>query len=1008
MTGISRRDLIYSGLALSASSFIPSAWAGAAVLAGTPEAAGDSALATIGPREQLLFDLGWKFHFGNVDEPARDFGFGQNQSDFSKMGDFKFARVGYDDATWRTLSLPHDWAVELPFVRDEDLQSHGYKPLGRRYPETSVGWYRREFEIPASDAGRRITVEFDGAFRDVFIFVNGFFVGRNDNGYTPFRFDITDFLAIGATNCVVVRVDASYGDGWFYEGAGIYRHVWLTKTEPMHLGRWECWVRAEVKGENAALLLGTTVVNEGNKLESASVNWEILDPAGKTVATAEAPEQPVAPDGSTSFKATASIVHPALWSLETPNLYSAIVRVKSGGKVPDAERVSFGLRTVRFDPEHGFFLNGQSMKIQGTCNHQDHAGVGMALPDRLHDFRIGVLKGMGCNAVRTSHNMPTPEFVEACDRMGMMMMCETRQMSSSPEGMAQLEVMIKRFRNSPSIIIWSIGNEEDHLQTDETEQGAKIAATMVRLCHELDPTRVVSAAVNGDNENGLSKTLDVVGFNYQLNYPDVFHNKHSTRPVYGSETASTFSTRGCYETDSLRNTISAYDVNHPKWGESAEEWWTFYATREWEAGGFAWTGFDYRGEPTPYGWPSINSQFGIVDICGFPKDNFFYYKAWWTKEPVLHLFPHWNFAGREGREILVWVHSNLDEVELFLNGKSQGRQKVPLWGHVEWRVRYQPGAIEAQGWKDGTMVLTEKRETTGDAVSLRLTADRTTIDADGEDVTVLTVEALDSAGRAVPIASNNIRFKITGDGALIGVGNGDPNCHESDKDPQRSLFNGLAQAIVQSTKTAGEIHIEASGSGGRLTPDKLSITTRRVPLRPAVKESPYIVGTHSLKESITNAQYLQVRPRAIVGVGLVAATTLLAMKAFKKGNNTVSLGFLIFAIGSAVMLSGVAAPLDGSVPSFAAAAALWSLALLLTSIPRGFAAWIRASGILTAIFFALTAVKIYRGHLLSSISFPFPMLAYPFLFLTVVGWFWSLFEPDRRDDAPCGPPRQET
>jgi beta-galactosidase len=835
MSHMTRRHLLQSGIALSTSSLLArSAWARAAALAGDAAAASPSA--AIGPREQLLLDFGWRFQFGNGSDPAKDLNFGYTQEDFAKTGDFKFARVGYDDSKWRALNLPHDWAVELPFVWDDTLRSHGYKPLGRRYPETSVGWYRREFEIPASDAGRRIAVEFDGAFRDVLVFVNGCFIGRNDNGYAPFRFDITDFLAVGAKNCIVARVDASYGDGWFYEGAGIYRHVWLTKTDTVHLGRWESWARAEVNGGDSAVSLGTAVVNDGANTESASISWEILDGDGVTLTTIEAPVQQIAADGQASFNASAKIPRVKLWSVEAPNLYTVIVRVKSGDKVRDAERITFGVRTAKFDADHGFWLNGQSMKIQGTCNHQDHAGVGAALPDRLQAFRVGVLQGMGCNAIRTSHNMPTPELVEACDRMGMMMMCETRQMSSSPEGLAQLEAMVKRYRNSPSIIIWSIGNEEWQLQGDEAEEGAKIAATMVRRCHELDPTRVVSAAVNGDNEKGVSEALDIIGFNYGLNRPDGFHKEHPTRPIYGSETASTIATRGCYETDPLRNTLSAYDVNHTDWSELAEEWWTFYATRAWEAGGFAWTGFDYRGEPTPYGWPSINSQFGIVDTCGFPKDDFFYYKAWWTKEPMLHLFPHWNWEGREGEEIPVWVFSNLDEVELFLNGKSQGRQKVPRLGHLQWKVRYEPGAIEARGWKDGKMALTEKRETSGPIASLRLTADRAEINADGEDVAVLTVDAVDSAGRAVPTAQDMILFKVTGEGALIGVGNGDPNCHESDKEPRRSLFNGLAQAIVQSTKTAGTITIEASTvvRGAAVTPAKVTIAATAAQTRPAV------------------------------------------------------------------------------------------------------------------------------------------------------------------------------
>ncbi|HET6170443.1 MAG TPA: beta-galactosidase GalA, partial [Terracidiphilus sp.] len=713
MPGITRRDLLSSGLALSASSLLTrSAWARTAAALSVQSAGGSAeALAAVAPREHLLFDFGWKFLNGNADDPARDLNFGFSQSDFAKTGDFDFAKAKFDDSKWRPLDLPHDWAVELPFVDDKEQESHGFKPLGRRYPLTSVGWYRREFEIPAGDQGRRIWVEFDGAFRDVLIFVNGCFVGRNDNGYAPFRFDLTDFIALGAKNYIVARVDASFGDGWFYEGAGIYRHVWLTKTDPLHLGKWETTVRSTVSGGSASLALAALVKNDGTQAENAKVTWQILDAAGKTVATAESPAQTVAVDGAVTFAATVKLADAKFWSVDEPNLYAALVTVESGGKARDAERVSFGVRTAVFDPQKGFFLNGKSIKIQGTCNHQDHAGVGAALPDRMQFFRAGVLREMGCNAVRTSHNMPTPEWVEACDRMGLMMMCETRQMSSNPEGLAQLEVMVKRYRNSPSIIIWSIGNEEFTLQNDMAEQGAKIAAAMVQRCHELDPTRVVSAAVNGNNKQGVSTPLDIIGFNYHLEMPDEYHKQNPKRAIYGSETSSAISTRGVYVTDPLRNTVNAYSAVVP-WGETAEEWWTFYGTREWEAGGFAWTGFDYRGEPTPYGWPSINSQFGIVDMCGFPKDTFYYYKAWWGKEPMIHLFPHWNFEGREGDEIPVWVYSNLDEVELFHNGTSLGSQKMPRLGHVEWKVKYEPGAIEARGSKDGKVVLIEKRETT--------------------------------------------------------------------------------------------------------------------------------------------------------------------------------------------------------------------------------------------------------------------------------------------------------
>jgi beta-galactosidase len=841
---ITRRDLLSSGLVLSASSLAArSALARtAALFADDPSQPSAAAIPALAPREQLLFDFGWKFTFGNGDDPSKDLGFGFGQSDFSKTGSFGFAKAGFDDSSWRSLNLPHDWAVELPFVHDDrgegdsSLRPHGYKPLGRRFPDTSIGWYRREFDVPATDLGRRIWVEFDGAVRDVLLFVNGCFIGRNDNSYAPFRFDITDFLAYGAKNYIVLRVDASFGDGWFYEGAGIYRHVWLTKMDAVHLARWETVVRSTVNGDSASLALATLVRNQGKDSAEAKVTWKILDAKGATVATAESPAQSVPVDGSAAFTASATLSNPALWSCDQPNLYSAIATVETDGKPRDAERVAFGIRTVLFDAEKGFFLNGKSLKIQGTCNHQDHAGVGVALPDRIQAFRVGVLQAMGCNAVRTSHNMPTPEWVDACDRMGVMMMCETRQMSSSPEGLAQLEVMVKRYRNSPSIILWSVGNEEFILQDAMAEQGAKIAADMVRRCHELDPTRVVSAAVNGNNEKGVSDAFDIIGFNYNLKMPDGFHKEHPKRPLYGSETSSAISTRGEYFTDPIRNTVNSYDGVVP-WGETPEEWWTFYGTRAWEAGGFAWTGFDYRGEPTPYGWPSINSQFGIVDMCGFPKDYFFYYKAWWGKDPSLHLFPHWNWHGREGDEIPVWVYSNLEEVELVVNGNSLGRQKVPRLGHVQWNVKYEPGAIEARAYRGGSVVLTEKRETTGPAASIRLTADRTQINADGEDVSMLTVEALDKEGRLVPIADNKIAFTVAGPGKLIGVGNGDPNCLESDKEPKRSLFNGLAQVIIQSTKHPGIIHVTANKDGWDgpdLTSATVQITTKPVELRPAV------------------------------------------------------------------------------------------------------------------------------------------------------------------------------
>jgi beta-galactosidase len=386
MTYLTRRDLLLSGLALSASTLIPGSIQRAhALLARYPALKPSGALP---PRERLLFDFGWKFFQGHGSDPARDLGFAMGQGDFAKSGELWFSTEKFDDSKWRDLNLPHDWAIELPFVRDEEQNSHGYKPLGRRYPETSVGWYRRTFDLTKEDSARRIVVEFDGAFRSALVFLNGYFIGRNDNGYAPFRFDISDFANYGGKNYLMVRMDASFGDGWFYEGAGIYRHVWLTKTDSLHLGHCETFVRASVKANAAGLSLATTVQNEGGQTENCRVRWQIMDAAGKVVAAADSAQQSIPADSSATFTATANLANPALWSPETPSLYSAEVTVESGGKMHDAERVNFGVRDIKWDADKGFFLNGKPVKIKGTCNHQDHAGVGAALPDRLQAFRL--------------------------------------------------------------------------------------------------------------------------------------------------------------------------------------------------------------------------------------------------------------------------------------------------------------------------------------------------------------------------------------------------------------------------------------------------------------------------------------------------------------------------------------------------------------------------------------------------------------------------------------------
>jgi beta-galactosidase len=819
MPTFSRREVLQSGALLTTGSFLfRPAFAKTTLFSEAARRAEDAGVIQaipeidLSPRDHLLFDFNWRFFQGNANDPTKDLDFGANEGDYADYagtGDFGFSQPKFDDSKWRALNLPHDWAVELPFVDDPSLMSHGYKPLGRKFPETSVGWYRRTFHIPMEDRGRRIYVNFDGVFRSVLVFCNGVFLGRSESGYAPFGFELSDFLNYGEANSITVRVDASFGEGWFYEGAGIYRHVWLTKVDPLHLAQWETVVRTDVKPEFAILGLSSTVENTGAQKETCRVRWQILDATGKVVATAESPGTEIVVGGNTNFSAAARIAHPAIWSLEQPTLYYALT----------------------WDLEKGFLLNGKKTPIQGTCNHQDHAGVGVAVPDRLQTYRLEVLKGMGCNAIRTSHNMPAPELLEASDRLGVLVLCETRTMSSSGEAMENLSKMIRRFRNHPSIFLWSMGNEENTLQ--ESEVGPRVIHAMDQRAHDLDPTRLCTAAINGDYEKPIGPALDVMGFNYNLGQIDKYHGNHPRQPIIGTETASAVFTRGIYSTDKLRNWVSSYDIVYPGTDiEEGQAWWNFYAARPWLSGGFAWTGFDYRGEPSPYAWPSISSQFGIVDTCGFPKDAYFHYKAWWGNEPVMHLLPHWNWPGREGEEILVQVESNLDSGELFLNGKSLGSQKVVPLYHLEWKVRYTPGVLEARGTKDGRITLTATHRTSGDPAKIVLTADRNKLNADGEDVAVIRVETVDKDGLPVPTADALIRFKVGGAGVLIGVGNGDPNCHQSDKMPERSLFNGLAAVIVQTTKKPGTLVIVATSD--RLEPSTLTLETKQAKFRPFV------------------------------------------------------------------------------------------------------------------------------------------------------------------------------
>lgn len=782
-------------------------------------------------RERLLLDFGWRFHFGHASEATKDFGFGTaHGGTFQKTGNFLPAgSLAFDDSDWKPLDLPHDWAVELPFVNDPTLASKGYHPLGRNYPETSVGWYRRVFELDGADAGKRISVEFDGAYRETMLVLNGFYIGRHSGGYDPFRFDVTEFVNHGGRNVLLVRVDATSSDGWFYEGAGIYRHVWLVKTNPVHVKQWGTLVRSELKPGSAALSIRTELANDTPEQKNARLVSTVLDPEGKEVAKAVSASVPVAAVGEQTLEQQVSVKAPRLWSLEERNLYTLVTEVQSAGVAVDRYTTRFGIRSIRMDAERGLLLNGKPIKVKGTCNHQDHAGLGVALPDAVQRYRIAKLKEMGSNALRTSHNPPTPELLDACDEQGMLVFDETRMMSSNPEGLAQFENLVRRDRNHPSVFMWSMGNEE---RTASSERGVGVLTAMKAVAYRHDGSRPVSIAPTGAIGSGGLAVCDVIGYNYMDPQAKAYHEAHPDRPVIGTETVSAVCTRGIYITDPAKGFVSSYDPYTTTGRASAEGWWRFCDSQGWLAGGFVWTGFDYRGEPSPNKWPNISSQYGVIDICGFPKDTFFYYQSWWTPKPVLHVFPHWNWPGYEGKKIAVWVHSNLDKVELLLNGQSLGTKEMQKDQHLAWNVVYAPGTIEARGYKDGKVVLTAKRETTDRPAAIALSADRSQLSADGEDVAMVTVEVRDAKGLIVPVTDNEITFKVGGAGRLIGTGNGDPTDQAPDKGTSRKAFGGLCMAIVQSTRNAGAITVEATSPG--LAPARFTINTRAVALRPQI------------------------------------------------------------------------------------------------------------------------------------------------------------------------------
>ena len=772
-------------------------------------------------RECLSFDENWQFAFGDASSPAKDFGCGTEYFNYLTKAASIHNEGPYtpkfDASGWAIVDLPHDWVVDLPYAA-EASHSHGYKTVGYKYPETSVGWYRKTFTVPAEDYGKHLWLQFDGIFRDARVWVNGFYLGHEPSGYATQVYDISEYLNYGGENLVCVRADATLEEGWFYEGAGIYRHVWLNKAAKVSVAPFGTFIYSEfaapysLRGAAepdlslASLNIETTVHNMGLASASYSLKHTVIDANGTAVGSCEVEGSNLPAKAEGTVHGVIPVENPHLWSCEDPYLYTVVTDVYVDGKLTDTYKTTTGIRHIKFDCDRGFLLNGEVVKLKGVNMHQDHAGVGSGIPDGLQEWRLLQLKKFGCNAYRSSHNPMTPALLDICDRLGILVIEENRLTGINKEHTELLGRMIRRDRNHPSIILWSVGNEEWGLEWNEL--GTRIAESMREYCHRFDPTRLMTVASSSGPH--ILIPADVAGYNYILQNPAEQHRaNYPERCALGSEETTGCGTRGVYfnitdgrepsAVDSGNGRMAAF--NRYKHGPDSlynciERGWKFYAERDYLAGLFYWTGFDYRGEPNPMTFPATSSEFGILDYCGFPKDEAYYLKAWWTDEPVLHILPHWNLDGHEGEKISVWVYSNCDEVQLTVNGKNLGRKKMPVNGHLEWDAIYKPGYVKAVGYKNGRKVMEERIETTGEAVKAVWSYETV------GDIMVAQVEMRDAKGRFVPTANCEIEFTAPEGCRILGWGNGDP-AYQYDERPEDgsdtiriTTYNGLAQVIL--------------------------------------------------------------------------------------------------------------------------------------------------------------------------------------------------------------------
>jgi beta-galactosidase len=797
----------------------------AAVLSSTYQVTANSR-----PGSTVSFNSDWRFHLGD----------GVNGQD-----------PNLDDSQWRQLNLPHDWSIEGEFDEKNPAGTGGGALPG------GIGWYRKTFSVPAAAKGKLVFVDFDGVYRNSEVWINGHYLGKRPYGYISFEYELTPYLNFDARkNVIAVKVDNSQQpNSRWYSGSGIYRNVWLSTTSKTRVDQWGTYVTTpEVSELSATVAIGTKVRNDSESDAPVNLASIIYDARGREVARAGA-RNAAARGSSAEVNQTIKIARPILWSDERPYLYKIVSQLEQGGRVVDRYETPLGIRTFVFEINRGFILNGKPVKIRGTCNHHDLGALGAAINARALERQLEMLKGMGSNGLRTSHNPPAPELLDLADRMGYIVMDEAFDMWKKEKTkfdyhldwdewhQRDLEDMVRRDRNHPSVFIWSIGNEISE-QWGGNPEGGRIGKELSDIVHSLDPTRPVTSACNFVSEKNTlisAGGLDLVGTNYAQNKIPEFQKMFPGRKIIGTETTSALATRGSYDMPSevIRRwpprydrpfkggnpdyTCSSYDNCSAPWGSTHEETWKIVKKYDFFSGMFIWTGWDYIGEPTPYPWPAISSYFGIIDLAGFPKDMYYMYQSEWTNKPVLHLFPHWNW--KEGQDVDVLAYFNSDEVELFLNGKSLGaKRKVGDELHVVWRVPFEPGTLRAVSRKNGKEVLTEEVRTAEQPAKIVLIPDRKVIQAGGTDLSFVTVKIVDQNGTLVPRADNLINFEVDGEAFIAGVDNGSEISHESFKANHRKAFHGMALAIVQSKGKAGRVTLRATSAG--LSPASVEIQVR--------------------------------------------------------------------------------------------------------------------------------------------------------------------------------------